>query len=127
MRLRSLMGSPPSTARTPVPSPGTAFVDPLDPADLCVGAVEDRTGILCLEGASVPKLGRLHPISQSLFVDGSGDVGLGTIAPTDELDVDGSAFFRGDAAVPAATGHFSPGLTDGYLGVQQHLVQPGPR
>src|SRR5262245_21094833 len=51
--------------------------------------IEDQGAPGCLQASSVPTLGMLYPLSSNLFVDGIGQVGIGTTSPTRKLDVAG--------------------------------------
>jgi hypothetical protein len=43
----------------------------------------------CLEASSAPMLGMLYPLSSDLYVAPTGEVGMGTVAPSQKLDVEG--------------------------------------
>ena len=90
----------------------------------CARTIEDR-GVAgnCLAASSVATLGRLYPLSSSLFVDSStGFVGIGTTSPLVRLHVEGalgvmSQFFAHDVVMgtdedtlqfPAASGTNAP-------------------
>lgn len=85
---------------------------------ICAHAIHDQSGGPCLAADSTPTLGRLYPISQDLFIDAvTGYVGLGTLAPTVHLDVEGKAEFLGTSFDAAASGRVPGALANGYLGV----------
>lgn len=52
--------------------------------------IDDSGAAGCLQASSVPTLGMLYPLSSDLNVAGTGLVGIGTTAPTQKLDVDGT-------------------------------------
>lgn len=75
------------------PAPAAAVPMKLQPIPLtvCGKTIKDRGALGgCLRADSVPKLGRLYPLSQSLYVDPSGDIGIGTLTPADKLSVEGA-------------------------------------
>ena len=68
---------------------GEAFVvKPFNPA--CVLSVKDvGASGTCRKASSQPWLGRLYPITEDLFVAGTGEVGIGTTQPGSQLSVSG--------------------------------------
>jgi len=61
---------------------------PLNPA--CVQTVKDVGAAgTCRQASSLPRLGRLYPITEDLFVAGTGEVGIGTTQPGSQLTVNG--------------------------------------
>ncbi|MEM7308177.1 MAG: FG-GAP-like repeat-containing protein [Planctomycetota bacterium] len=64
--------------------------DPVAFAGKCFDSITDQGTGLCLQASSTAQVGQLYPLSEELFVDATtGNVGLGTLAPTTALDVDG--------------------------------------
>ena len=58
---------------------------------ICARGVRDQAAPpTCLDASSVPVLGSLYPITEDLFVDVDGSVGLGTTEPEATLDVRGA-------------------------------------
>lgn len=72
----------------------------------CVIGINDQANpSTCLRASSDPTLGQLYPLSNAWFVDsGSGNVGLGTLAPGERLDVAGNARVSGQLVSTAPTG-----------------------
>ena len=60
-------------------------------ATLCADAIRDQSNDACLQASSIPMLGKLYPISVSLFVATGGNVGIGTTNPIARLHVAGTA------------------------------------
>ncbi len=60
-------------------------------ASLCADALRDQASDECLQASTIPMLGRLYPISVSLFVATGGNVGIGTTSPAAALHVAGTA------------------------------------
>ncbi len=58
----------------------------------CVNSIDDQSTTSCTRASSTPRLGRLYPITQDLFVAGSGEVGIGTTQPTSQLTVNGLVY-----------------------------------
>ena len=58
---------------------------------VCFDSIDDMAAPgNCINASSMPQLGMLHPISESLFVEASGRVGVGTTAPSADLSVQGA-------------------------------------
>ncbi len=73
-------------------TPAVPFKAPLPvPAfPICGRSIQDQGTLdTCLRASSVPKLGLIYPMTQNLFVDGSGNVGVNTLTPSDRLSVVG--------------------------------------
>src|SRR5262245_61059125 len=88
--LLSLPVTGPQQAARPVPSRATAA--PVVAATDCARSIRDQANPgACIEASTAPVLGRLFPLSTSLFVSTSGDVGVGTTSPASRLDVAGTA------------------------------------
>ncbi|MEM7586733.1 MAG: hypothetical protein AAF560_25310 [Acidobacteriota bacterium] len=85
---------------TAEPSPGTeadsATAEPADKAvvisiaKLCAHSIEDQSTNVCIQASKAAQLGRLYPITEDLFVAPSGEVGIGTTQPGEQLSVDGT-------------------------------------
>jgi hypothetical protein len=62
------------------------------PSPTCVSSIVDQSNpASCLQASTIPVLGRLYPLSASLFVATGGAVGIGTTVPMARLDVAGTA------------------------------------
>ncbi len=81
---RSISGSPPSHA-----GERSSIIT------ACAPALHDQATASCLEASSAPTLGLLYPLSENLFVDSSGDVGVGTLSPSSRLHVVGDVLVEG--------------------------------
>lgn len=74
------------------------------PGTGCATSVRDQAmPSACIKASSVPTLGMLYPISTTLFVSATGEVGIGTTAPANELSVAGSADISGALGVGTAS------------------------
>lgn len=72
----------------PLFEPAVVVAQPYHPA--CVLSIEDvAVTNQCTLASSQPRLGRLYPITQDLFVAPTGEVGIGTTQPGAQLTVDG--------------------------------------
>jgi hypothetical protein len=61
----------------------------------CAGSIDDQASGGCIQASTAPGLGRLYPLSQQLWVDGTtGFVGIGTLAPASRLHVEGTTTTR---------------------------------
>jgi hypothetical protein len=68
-------------------------------ATYCPPGIEDQATTGCLSASSIPTLGMLYPLSNSLFVDAAtGFVGIGTTTPTNDLDVHNGLLQFSDSA-----------------------------
>ncbi|MEM6675064.1 MAG: hypothetical protein AAF726_19600 [Planctomycetota bacterium] len=56
----------------------------------------------CIPASSVPVLGALLPLGSHLFVEPTGEVGIGTLSPQAQLDVEGSLRVAGRAILGGA-------------------------
>jgi hypothetical protein len=74
-------------ARSVPPTPAGA---PLLATTLCAQSLLDQATGNCIKASSVPALGKLHPLSTALNVDGIGRVGMGTTTPAWPLHVVGT-------------------------------------
>ncbi len=100
------------------------------PIKICGKTIKDRGELGgCLKADSTPRLGRLYPLTQNLFIAGSGNVGVNTLAPSDPLTVagpieslDGGFRFPDDSVQTTAT---LPGSA-GAAGPQGPQGPPGP-
>jgi hypothetical protein len=69
----------------------TAAAAIAQPAPACVASVQDVSASnQCKLASSRPRLGRLYPVTEDLFVAGSGEVGVGTTQPSSQLTVNGT-------------------------------------
>ncbi len=84
----------------------------------CAQSIKDQANpSACLQVSTTPALGMLYPLSANLFVATSGDVGIGTSAPTAKLEVAGTARITntltlapsGDQALDVSTGSIYKG------------------
>jgi hypothetical protein len=72
----------------------------------CAGSVEDMSNPgTCVPLSSVPTLGTIYPLGLDFNIDGAGNVGFGTLSPTEKLDVIGSVnatgqFHSAEAVLP---------------------------
>ena len=134
----------------PPPPPGTGYDDPrggnsagggqvsISPPDpvvssaFCAPGVDDLASSACLNASSVPLLGHLFPLGIEFFIDSTGRVGMGTLAPSQarlevEPDSSGDGIYV-DTPVGAATAieaiSSSPG--DGF-GVKAEANSPSGR
>lgn len=100
----------------------------------CVKAIDDLSSGTCTQASSTPQLGKLYPITQDLFVAGTGEVGIGTTQPTSQLTVGGvvhstSGGFRfPDSSLQTTamtTGTQGPDGPSGPTGPQGNQGPPG--
>lgn len=64
------------------------FFDNASPVPGCANSVKDSAQPNnCMSASSVPTLGALYPLSSNLFLTPTGDVGIGTTAPTLGVDM----------------------------------------
>jgi hypothetical protein len=91
---------------------------PIVVATGCASSIRDQANPgACIEASTVPVLGRIFPLSTSLFVSSVGDVGIGTTSPARKLDVAGTARLsdtltlapQGDQALDVSTGSIYKG------------------
>ncbi len=73
----------PGSRRSLAPSPR------LSSSGTCADSIADQAGSGCLVASSVPLIGALYPLQTAFFIDGVGNVGLGTLNPVTRLDVNG--------------------------------------
>lgn len=71
--------------------------------EICTNALRDQASGLCLHASTTPTLGLLYPLSVHLYVAPSGDVGVGTAAPSRPLDVVGVVRSRTGFEFPDGT------------------------
>lgn len=91
------------SAATPSGGHDQAFV-----AGFCAPGIVNEASGACLTATSIPELGKLYPLTQDLFVDVDGEVGLGTLNPRTSLHVRGSgseAGLRLNTKDPDGTAH----------------------
>lgn len=98
---------------------------PLQPFPTCARTLEDGASGSCIGASSVPTLGELYPLSADLFVDPAGNVGLGTTAPAQKLDVAGGIAVQSTAVIDAA-GNWV-GNPSGLVGPQGPQGPVGPQ
>lgn len=79
--IRALLGGAPPSASSALPASLTSACSP---------TVFDQATGSCIPASSAPVLGALLPLSEQFFVDPSGRVGLGTLAPAAALHVESS-------------------------------------
>lgn len=70
----------------------------------CAPGVDDDAGTGCLHASSTPELGKLYPLSPSLFVSPAGLVGVGMTNPSATLDVNGQIRTNGTVDVVGTDG-----------------------
>lgn len=75
----------------------------------CIPTMFDQAGGPCLQASSTPSMGRLYPLSTAFNVQPGGNVGIGTAAPGEELDVVGDVRLSGQlrSTLPAGTAPLS--------------------
>jgi hypothetical protein len=56
----------------------------------CPQSINDQAGAGCLQASSEPTPGMLYPLSENLFVDSAGRVGIGTTTPSADFHVTGA-------------------------------------
>ncbi|KAA3613513.1 MAG: hypothetical protein DWQ01_03035 [Planctomycetota bacterium] len=91
--------------------------------------VFDQAGIGVLEASSDPVLGMLYPLSQNLYVDPSGNVGIGTTTPQTKLDLFG-AFKSNASGGSVAVNEYSGGSVPSaefknHQSVNSWVIYPG--
>lgn len=83
-----------------IPASGSSQFATMLPSG-CADSIRDQAvSGACLQASSVPTLGMLYPVSNLLFVDASGKVGIGTITPTQKLTVAGTIQATGGFMFP---------------------------
>ncbi len=90
----------------------------------CYESLIDQAGSgVCIQAASTPTLGMLYPISDKLFIDSNGKVGLGTTLPSMKLSVrdtqDGALAgiaVRNDSAVGGSSAGVFAAVSNGTSG-----------
>jgi hypothetical protein len=72
---------------------------------VCAQSVADQAGGPCLAASSVPTLGMLLPLGDEFFIDPAGKVGIGTLAPSANLEIASSQFSLARARTSGAFGN----------------------
>ncbi len=111
--------------QTAVAAPNAGGTLPISFVPICTLQIKDVTSGACISADTTPTLGRLLPQSSRLFVTPGGDVGVGTLAPAEDLHVIGETradayFIEGatEAVHRGTTGRFGQASSftfDGFL------------
>lgn len=94
---------------------------------VCVNSVDDQSTSSCTQASSTPRLGRLYPITQDLFVAGSGEVGIGTTQPSSQLTVNGAIHSTSGGFRFPDGGVQTTRVTTGVQGPVGPVGPPGPQ
>lgn len=121
IRISSLQAAAPLARSTQEAAPAPTAATPS-----CAPRLLDQATGQCLSASSLPGMGQLLPLSLDFNVQPSGDVGIGTATPADELHVEGvvraqggSRFADGSLQTTAGTKDWNepqnapPGFADG--------------
>ncbi len=108
-----------------------AAVTPI-PISPCGANIQDR-GVVgaCIEASSTPALGHVLPLGQALFVSQTGEVGMGTTAPGEQLGVAGpieslrGGFRFPDGTLQATATLPGPVGNTGPVGLKGEVGDPG--